>query len=515
MAATALITALGQTGADFGDAQVANRKQDLVEQNVQSEIAARSAQTSIAQQQMEIERQRAALQQQAAGINFKDPSTGKWKRYNPVTMKTQEMPEGFDPTYDPAKDPLAIIKRAESALGHPLDDSLKQRLIAGATGVHLPTVQHGNIVPDKDSPTGYSKVFIDSDGNETSRQVGVLPPPAFAPTTSSSTQTDPMGLSTVTNTTRTKNLPGLPGTAPATSGSPTISALPKVLGSTAPKASPTVSNVPAPAAASHETPPAKIVTIPNQAADNAAGASAIDTSKLSSLEQRFLPMAEVWAKQGTKPPEKYVPYVENVMAKTGLVPFTEETAAYKNARSAIRDVLPVLEALKRDLEPRKNDNNFIFGPNSSIKQRGKYLSYTIGGMKPSDPIDADVMQLAAFSQVAGAAPWAKIGRGKYVYEQIQKHLPNAESDNAANMYDKVNRLIPIFKSEMERSPSNAGVFNWASYGPITATGNNGNTGNAPALKSVVQSQTPAAKADALINQAMKELRSQQSGAGAR
>lgn len=64
---------------------------------------------------------------------------------------------------------------------------------------------------------------------------------------------------------------------------------------------------------------------------------------------------------------------------------------------------------------------------------------------PSNPLRRALIKDIALSQVIGAAPWTKVGRGKYMYEVIKPHLPDP-LDTPANLYIKAlwlkNNVIP-------------------------------------------------------------------------
>lgn len=468
MAASALFGSLGNLGEDYGDAIQKNKAIDLNTQNVQSEIAARAAATKIASEQH--------------SITYKDPSSGGWKKYNPITMQITDMPEGFDPTYNPATDPEALLKRAENAYGGPLPEPVRQRIIAHASGgVNLPTTSALKQEPDPASTTGWSWVRRDPEGNEVSRSVAA-PPVGFVPQTTNTTQTDPLGLTTTTKSTKTRTVPGATLAPAASGGTGGNSALATVVkGAGGGVTGNPASSGPAPVA----TPKAGGTGTGTSIPAAAPGLPDIDTGKMSPLEKNMLPMALDWQNRGIKPPEKYVGMVTNLMQKYNLVPMTEETVAYKNARSAILDVMPLLDKLQKDLEPQKDVNSYL----ASAKQFGKFMNYQYLGQKPDNENDADIMQIASFAKIAAAAPWAKIGRGKYIYEQVQKHLPNPAMDSPANMYDKTIRLKQIFQDELQRSPSRSGDA-WAGY-----------PGSETALGKVVQSNTPQAKARAILDEA--------------
>lgn len=101
--------------------------------------------------------------------------------------------------------------------------------------------------------------------------------------------------------------------------------------------------------------------------------------------------------------------------------------ADQQIQDSIKTVLPVLEGMK--------DKN-------SLIDRGKmelaWQQYQ-HGISPSDPQLGEVIRNIALLQTQGAAPWTRIGRNKYTFEVIQKHLPQP-TDTPKLMYDKVRWL---------------------------------------------------------------------------
>lgn len=85
----------------------------------------------------------------------------------------------------------------------------------------------------------------------------------------------------------------------------------------------------------------------------------------------------------------------------------------------------------------KNDN-------SPITPFLNWMEYSRGHYAPSDPMRLKLIQAAAFLSVKGAAPFTGLGRGKYVLEQVQKHLPQP-NDSPKLFYEKLQFLNTLAK----------------------------------------------------------------------
>ena len=101
----------------------------------------------------------------------------------------------------------------------------------------------------------------------------------------------------------------------------------------------------------------------------------------------------------------------------------------------------------KNLEPRVNalakflvdnnltaENDIIFGDRSALMQHLRFGSYKFGVKQ--EPMTQEMIKEAAAISIMGAAPWVRIGRGKYTLEQIQQHLPKP-TDTPSQLYDKV------------------------------------------------------------------------------
>ena len=80
------------------------------------------------------------------------------------------------------------------------------------------------------------------------------------------------------------------------------------------------------------------------------------------------------------------------------------------------------------------------------------------GKKPPEPY-ATLIKNAAALRIQGAAPWVSIGRGRYLYAEIVKHLPDPAWDTPAQLYDKMQFLKGILddaKQDLHADEQGAG-----------------------------------------------------------
>jgi hypothetical protein len=79
------------------------------------------------------------------------------------------------------------------------------------------------------------------------------------------------------------------------------------------------------------------------------------------------------------------------------------------------------------------------------------------GFAPTDPLYGPIIKQVAAIGIQGAAPWVRIGRGKYTFETIQKHLPQP-TDTPKNMYDKIKWLHDnVIPSSLESITGRSGA----------------------------------------------------------
>lgn len=94
---------------------------------------------------------------------------------------------------------------------------------------------------------------------------------------------------------------------------------------------------------------------------------------------------------------------------------------------------PVVSRLQSSIEnARLQDKN---GWLDIAKAQKNWFLYS-HGKKPPEPY-ATLIKNAAALRIQGAAPWVSIGRGKYLYGEIVKHLPDPQWDTPGQLYDKM------------------------------------------------------------------------------
>ena len=105
----------------------------------------------------------------------------------------------------------------------------------------------------------------------------------------------------------------------------------------------------------------------------------------------------------------------------------------------IKAVEPMVTRLRNFIEDHKmqDENSYVFGNHSALMQHLRMRGYKFGTAQ--EPVAQELIKDAAAISIMSAAPWVRIGRGKFTLEQIQQHLPKA-TDTPANLYDKVSWL---------------------------------------------------------------------------
>lgn len=113
-----------------------------------------------------------------------------------------------------------------------------------------------------------------------------------------------------------------------------------------------------------------------------------------------------------------------------------------------KQIEPKLDQLQKILEDNKlTDKGGIL---DVAKAQKNFREYQIG-LKPDD-VSSSIIKAAAALQVMGAAPWMKMGRGKYLFETIKQHLPSP-TDSPALLYDKVQFLRSIVDEAKQSLPN--------------------------------------------------------------
>lgn len=180
------------------------------------------------------------------------------------------------------------------------------------------------------------------------------------------------------------------------------------------------------------------------------GASGIPEKTLKAL-------ADKWHNEGVAPPTKYRAPVEEYMEDNKINTKVKLSPKEQALKDVIQQIEPKVSQLEKIIEDNKLQGKGGLG--AAIGSHYQFSKYK-AGLKP-DQVNADVIKAAAALQVMGAAPWMQLGRGKYMFETISKHLPNP-TDSPALLYDKAKFLKGIVdeaKDSLPDSSSNSGQQN--------------------------------------------------------
>jgi hypothetical protein len=140
-------------------------------------------------------------------------------------------------------------------------------------------------------------------------------------------------------------------------------------------------------------------------------------------------------------PQKLRGDVIKYMQGHGETPGRKRTAQEIQQIHAINKVKPVVARLRELIEARKMQGVNGYGDILTAQKNWQLYSH---GKKPAEPY-ASMIKDAAALRIMGAAPWVSIGRGRYLFDEIQKHLPNPAWDTPAQLYDKMQFLQGILQ----------------------------------------------------------------------
>jgi hypothetical protein len=115
------------------------------------------------------------------------------------------------------------------------------------------------------------------------------------------------------------------------------------------------------------------------------------------------------------------------------------TSQERQQWESIKNLEPMVSRLGDFLEANKmtEENAYVFGDHSALMQHLRMRGYKSGVKQ--EAVSQELIKDAAAISIMGAAPWVRIGRGRYTLEQIQQHLPKP-TDTPGNLYDKVTWL---------------------------------------------------------------------------
>lgn len=245
-----VLSGLGNTGEQLAEARDINRDEAVrkLAQAQAIDTHRQATETHRTQQQEAQLRMQREQQQLAAGkqpLMIGNPFTASGKQYaryqDPISgaLSVKELPGPADET------PEEKMHRGLVAIGIPETDA-SQAVIRKLTGRGS---EKREVMPDQESPTGYSAIYYDTDGNEVWR-AATAPPRYLTPTETNGSSTDPFGNVTVHKTIRRPLLPsGAPGGPVTPPGGQTpaggATTLPRGPASAPSTASPAASGLPA------------------------------------------------------------------------------------------------------------------------------------------------------------------------------------------------------------------------------------------------------------------------------
>lgn len=119
-----------------------------------------------------------------------------------------------------------------------------------------------------------------------------------------------------------------------------------------------------------------------------------------------------------------------------------------NSQNAMRVVMPIIDETIGLLEPHKTEGGWT----DSVLSHAKYWAYSAG--IAGSALQDKIKQLEGFIGIAGASPWSKVGRGKYIFEQTQVHLPKP-TDSPELAYHKLTELKEIYGRELQSAAERA------------------------------------------------------------
>lgn len=132
-------------------------------------------------------------------------------------------------------------------------------------------------------------------------------------------------------------------------------------------------------------------------------------------------------------PTKEKDGVARAMQALGLTPGKAETNQEKQADDATRTLIPMVDDAIKMLANHADET----GGWSAFKQ-GLAKSVYGAGISPGKD-EEKILQTVSFLQLLGVQPWTKTGRGKFIFEAIEPHLPKA-GDSLGLTYQKLNTL---------------------------------------------------------------------------
>ena len=145
-------------------------------------------------------------------------------------------------------------------------------------------------------------------------------------------------------------------------------------------------------------------------------------------------------------PAKIRGQVLTYLKNQGTMPPRALNPQEQRLADSIKTIEPTLDDLEAIIKEAKLEND-----NAPIAPRTAWWQYSLMKTAP-EGVRGDIIRNSAALQVMGAAPWIQMGRGKYMFEVISKHLPSTE-DSPKLLLEKV-----IFLRKLaERSKKALGI----------------------------------------------------------
>jgi hypothetical protein len=122
-------------------------------------------------------------------------------------------------------------------------------------------------------------------------------------------------------------------------------------------------------------------------------------------------------------------------ASGGKVSFQKMSVGGQKMVDSIAELQPVLADARDALESHKTEND-LGAYAKGLTEGAKYKL----GIATDDPLYQKINKVGNLVKVLGATPYTTVGRGKYLFDEIQKHLPRPGLDTPQLMYEKINTL---------------------------------------------------------------------------
>lgn len=161
--------------------------------------------------------------------------------------------------------------------------------------------------------------------------------------------------------------------------------------------------------------------------------TAIDEYRAKKIQDGTMKLSDV--------PTKERDGVVNALMLGGMEPGKAETNQEKQSVDAAKQLVPMVNDALKMLENHKNETGLM----SSAKQHIANSVYGHGVSPGKD--EEEILQTVSFLQLLGVQPWTKTGRGKFIFEQIEPHLPKA-GDSLGLTYQKLETLKKLLPSVM-------------------------------------------------------------------